>query len=209
MRKRVEQDYETELKLELTRDVYEAILGKCPEFRPPVTQRNSFFDTADRVLRENHWALRLREEGQEYFLTAKGPTVRDGNGVFERPEFECRIGAEGADFYYAGFSLSRCSEKPCVVLRGRFGDIFVGLMFSFRNERRFVAFREWELEIDKTTASNEIAYELEIEVRREQAKSLETEVRSWFGEENWRYRPSKSTKMEWAERIFNRETRPP
>ena len=203
MMNRGEQGYETELKLELTRDVYEEILSKCPEFRPSVNQRNSFFDTEDRAFRKNRWALRIREEEPEYYLTVKGPTDRDKTGVFSRPEFECRIRAEDAHLYYRGFRISGCPEKPCMVLLGKFGDVFVERIFSFRNIRRFVSYGKWELEIDRTTIGDEILYELEIEVRREQAKSLEKAVRLWFLEENWRYRPSRATKFERAERIYD------
>ena len=47
--------------------------GSSPE---PVLQVNHFFDTEEHALRRRHLALRLREEANRWFLTAKGADPR-------------------------------------------------------------------------------------------------------------------------------------
>jgi triphosphatase len=59
----------------------------------PESQRNVYFDTADRRLRARRFGLRVRELHERRIATLKGEaTVRDG--MHERDEWEIDIGAD-------------------------------------------------------------------------------------------------------------------
>lgn len=63
---------------------------------PPLeVQRNRYFDSANFVLRQQHYGLRIREIGARRVATLKGPTAFV-DGVHRRAEWEVDIGPDDA-----------------------------------------------------------------------------------------------------------------
>jgi uncharacterized protein YjbK len=80
----VENALEIELKyrlenLQAFQRVEAALLVGAPSKR--VHQQNHFFDTKDHLLRQSKIGLRLRQENEEFFLTAKGPVTQSSDGL--------------------------------------------------------------------------------------------------------------------------------
>jgi uncharacterized protein YjbK len=86
---------EVELKLEVDGqaavDALARAAGGTPE--KPVRQLNTFFDDAAGRLSRARYALRLRDEGGTFLLTAKGPQKQASTAVSSRPEEEREIDA--------------------------------------------------------------------------------------------------------------------
>lgn len=149
-----------------------------------VHQENHFFDTSDTLLNRNKYVLRLRKEGSQYFLTAKGPSVRSTDGLLSaKPETERAIDTRRAKAILEGRRsalevLSRTWLAPDerVVLgeiRKLLGSQSPGYIGSFSNERtRIEAPLSAQgqpllvtLELDRTTfPRNVVHYEIEVEV---------------------------------------------
>lgn len=65
---------------------------------------DSYFDTAGRLLRRGHWALRIREIGSERLITLKGPETRTLWGGVKRTEFEAPWSHEARRVIVAGLA---------------------------------------------------------------------------------------------------------
>jgi inorganic triphosphatase YgiF len=189
---------EIELKLELDARLYDEILATCPEVQTEVRQENTFFDTNDRVLGNNRWALRIRREGDIYMLTVKGPSHTTPDGIFERIELESPIIPEEAERFRLGLDLEQTEIFPCTHLRELFGNLHLVPFLSFRNLRRFISVHSMDLELDKTEIEGKIFYELEVETTPERSSTDSASLRKWFADKNWRYTPSKMSKLQRA-----------
>lgn len=65
-------------------------LDRAPEAED---QRNVYFDTADRRLRDRKFGLRVREAGGRRIATLKGE-AKISDGMYERDEWEVEVGAD-------------------------------------------------------------------------------------------------------------------
>ena len=194
---------EIEIKLELTEDVYGRIRREAGgrELRSE-TQQNTFFDTEDLRLKREGWALRLRREAGRHVMTLKGLPAGRVGGVFDREEHEAEVPPEKAEALYGGFSVADVGLPPARKLRELFGAIRLRERFRFVNRRTYIPFGNWVLELDKTEIAHRSFYELEMEVSAADAERAAAELRRWFGENGWVYRPSTLSKLLKAERVF-------
>lgn len=83
--------------------------------RPPARQVNHFFDTPDGALRAARLALRLREQGGRFRLTAKGEASAGGGPLTARPELEAALEPDAARAVLAG------ERSPLAALRDALG----------------------------------------------------------------------------------------
>ncbi|MBX7117195.1 MAG: CYTH domain-containing protein [Myxococcaceae bacterium] len=148
-----------------------------------VHQENHFFDTPERLLDQNKYVLRLRQENSTFFLTAKGPSTKQQGTLTEKAETEREITSaqaaairEGQQSVLAVLAQAPLGEdeRPLVQkiqrLVNGFHLVHAG---SFSNERLRltvpleVAGQETDvtLELDRTTFPGEVVhYEVEVEV---------------------------------------------
>ncbi len=155
-------------------------------------QVNHIFDTDARSLDRSRHALRLRLEGPDAWLTAKGPTSRVGVDTGSKAEAEAAVEPEVVDALLAG------RLDPLSVLRTRvtdpgYAELWKGLEVArrggalrlwghFANRRRTVrtsaAGLELDIEVDRTVFTNgRVDEEVEIEVPRE---GLVPKVEEWL-----------------------------
>lgn len=198
----MKKNREIEIKLALDYQSYQNITERYKK-APLVCQINTFFDDAKSTLRNERWALRLREEDGIYFLTAKGPAeILDG--IYDRPEYECEIEKELAEKLLIGFQLQNLLEFPAKFLCQKFGDLSLFPFFSFKNKRRrFKVFEKWVCELDLCESSGETRYELEIECRSGEEELLKQNLKNWFQENQWEYQNSQIGKLAWALQVAN------
>jgi uncharacterized protein YjbK len=149
--------------------------------RASVRQRNHFFDTVDGRLNSARHALRLREEGERFLLTAKGPERKSAGGTLsEKAEQERFIEPAEAKAILDGQVspldlLERRAGAQIELLRSMRGIIadkpltYVG---SFANTRTPVetiirlGARDQRVifEMDRTEFPGRIDYEVEIDI---------------------------------------------
>lgn len=189
---------EIEFKLELDARLYNEILANCPEVQTEISQENTFYDTNDRFLGNNRWALRIRREGDLYLLTVKGPSHTTPEGIFERIELESPIVPEEAERFRLGLDLEQTEILPCTYLRDLFGNLHLMPFLSFQNLRRYISVQSMDIELDKTEIEGKIFYELEVETTPERSSSDLASLKKWFAGKNWRYIPSKMSKLQRA-----------
>ncbi|MBN1697834.1 MAG: CYTH domain-containing protein [Spirochaetales bacterium] len=195
---------EIEIKCSLDALMYREILKLSP-YRPvPVLQENHFFDTVKMYLLKKKWVLRLRIEPENAYLTTKGPE-KLLDAVYKRIEYESGISRHKASALLAGFDLASIPETACRELVKRFGDRFVVPFLSFCNERIYIPWKSWRLEIDKTTINDSIFYELEAEAGNDDIDDLEAELREMFWKNGWQFRPSNMSKFKRALDIMGSE----
>ena len=189
---------ETEIKLELDARLYNEILATCAKMQTEVRQENTFFDTLDRVLGNNRWALRIRREGDLYLLSVKGPTTTKPEGTYERIELESALTPAEAERFCLGFDLEQTEIPPCTFMRELFGNLHLMPFLSFNNLRRFISVHSMDIELDKTEIEEKIFYELELETTPERSPTDLASLKEWFAGRNWRYVPSKLSKLQRA-----------
>jgi chromosome partitioning protein len=183
---------------------------------PAREQLNHLFDTPRGALRAAGLALRLREEGGHFTLTAKGPSAANGDAaVADRPEEEVTLDAGWA------YDLLGGRRSPLDVLRTRLAPARPALLdaleaaagnkhlqraASFRNVRRRVgpvrlAAGEAEpvelvLELDRTEfPDGRIEHEVEAEVPPEKAGDAQRALEQLFAQAGLPWAPATS-KME-------------
>ena len=189
---------ECEIKLELTDALYSDILSQTLKSGSPVRQRNFFFDSKDKRLGHERWALRLRQEDSIFQLTAKGPSQKREGGIYVRTEIESEVPSATASAMLKGFYLEDCPFPPCPNLKEAFGNLQVTCFLDFSNTRVRVQWKSYILELDETQIAGQLFYELELEAKAEQMDQAQRELRTWFEIHHWPYIPSKVSKLERA-----------
>jgi uncharacterized protein YjbK len=162
-----------------------------------VIQENYFFDTAKKYLLKKKWVLRVRIEPDAAFITTKGPGKLI-DAVYKRIEYESEIPLHMASSLLEGFNLNTIAARPCVELVKRFGNRFVESFLYFRNERIYIPWKQWKLELDKTTIGSTVLYELEAEAEEKDIEILEGALREMFWKNGWQFRPSRMSKFKRA-----------
>jgi uncharacterized protein YjbK len=186
---------EIEVKCELDISVYEQLLNLSSSL--PVIQENYFLDTAKKYLLKKKWVLRVRIEPETAFITTKGPG-KLLDAVYKRIEYESVIPLHRASSLLEGFNLDTIAAQPCVELVRRFGNRFVEPFLYFRNERIYIPWKQWKLELDKTTIGRTVLYELEAEAGEKDIETLEGSLREMFWKNGWQFRPSRMSKFKRA-----------
>ena len=193
---------EIEVKLELDEWTYREMLGRCRPLGEAVDQNNVFLDSSNRDLRRIGWTLRLRREADRSVLTVKGNTRRHPGGVYVREEFETRLPEDAAEQMSSGFRLSDCPYRPCRELLARSGDLDLTVTYEFSNRRTRLGFGRWELELDRTQIGDQTHFELELEIDEDIMGQATEDLKAWFTNEGWAFRPSVKSKLAKAEEWF-------
>ena len=189
---------EQEIKLELSERLHTEILALLPESADSVSQNNFFFDSPEKRLGQEKWALRLREQGSRFYLTSKGPSHKGRGGVHVRPEIESEVSPDKASEMLRGFSLGSFPLAPCRCLLEKFGDLAVSCFLTFPNTRICAEWQGYTLEFDRTEISDMVFFELELEAEAETIDRARKTLRRWFSKNGWPYVPSRKSKLERA-----------
>lgn len=186
---------EAELKWELDQKGWFK-LQTLLEVKKELTQENRFYDDKAFTLREARWALRLRNENDSIFLAAKGPAEQIEN-LSKRTEIEVEISSKTAEEFK---SCSRLDQnfKPTQFLFEIFGDLKLFQFMSFKNDRKVLLWRGYELELDHSRCLESERYELEWETEAEKLLDLKHELESWLSSEGVSFKPSSEGKLSWA-----------
>jgi inorganic triphosphatase YgiF len=99
---------EIELKFQVPAEARDRLTDALREARSDTTRlRARYFDTADRLLARSAFALRLRQEGEDWVQTLKGR----GDGLMTRLEHNAPLGPDAAS-EGPGWSLDRHADTP-------------------------------------------------------------------------------------------------
>lgn len=179
---------EIEIKLDLGSFAnYLKLLGSLGEMGEEEQQKNVFFDTKDRLLGKQGWALRVRTSNDKAYLTLKGISAKQGSATI-REEIETEIPKALAERLIAQEAdLLTGSGELLERVRSVVADRDVTPFLAFDNLRRARKYRlgdrEFVLEVDRTEyADGYVDYELEVELDRpERAEMAEQGLRKLFG----------------------------
>jgi uncharacterized protein YjbK len=189
---------EVELKLALDETAYEKLFHLLPSRGVKREQINTFFDSSDLLMRKNYWALRLRKDDSQWFLTTKGPSQRQ-QGISDRIEIEQAISAEQAEQCLAqSWVLSDLDYEPTRYLLEKFGDLPVDVWMSFQNQRQVLLFQDTMLELDHSSCEGQHRYECEVECSLEALQAITPELKAFFLEHDLPWSPSDQSKLAWA-----------
>ncbi len=159
----------------------------------PVRQVNHFFDTASGALRSRKIGFRIREEGESWILTIKGPTrANAASHLAERVELESDLEPECAlGVLEAGrpaVALLDQLDLSATEARDLSNDVRavcaaepLNEIGSFENERTRIRTRlagfETVLELDRTRfTADDIRFEVELELQPGQPEEALTEA---------------------------------
>ncbi len=165
---RISQEIEIKLQLASFTDYLKLIgfLGQVEREEHHVT---GFFDTEDRRLAADGWALRVRAEDERGLITLKSETVRPSLAAI-RDEVESEI-TRGQALEVLGLrrDIMTFANEATEFIRERWGDASVSKLVHFENVRQKKPFKigdySYVLEIDKTEFSDgSVDYELELEL---------------------------------------------
>ncbi len=163
---------ETEIKVDLAvEENRKKLLAFFPGEKKVLEQENYFFDTAEGMLSQSGWALRLRLEEERASLTLKGTTSESRAGLAIRPEISARWDYERARQALAEgissveilpLSIAEMAKLPA-------GGVKLEKKIHFKNYRVSIPHRmanlDLVLEIDRTEYDNgEVDFELEVEI---------------------------------------------
>jgi uncharacterized protein YjbK len=148
---------EIEAKVLLLKDEYDTIIEKLglSKYRR-VKQTNHYIDTADRFLKRNGIALRIRERDEEFVLTLKTPL---SEGLLEKNE---NISWRDFEKLTENNIFPDGNIKKFLLILGvKAGELKV--LTSLCTERIEVNFEGFDLALDKNIYSDIVDYELEVE----------------------------------------------
>jgi|SaaInlStandDraft_1057018.scaffolds.fasta_scaffold30807_3 uncharacterized protein YjbK len=193
---------EIELKLLIDESGHQNLLKQLQQDGPTLQQTNHFFDTPQKELRSNLWALRCRKENDQLFLTCKGPSFSSQDGVSSRTEIEAPTSPDVLSKLQLGCSLSDIDHPAAQHLINQFGPLSVEPLLSFHNERQRLPWEEAMIELDHSTCLQQHRYEIELEGSHQQIKrwapSLEECLREW----NIPFTRATDTKLKWASSLL-------
>lgn len=187
---------EVELKLDLSEEVFNAILEGSASAAKPRRQENTYFDTAEGELSLRRFAVRVRIEPELAYITVKGPEKRSFEGVFDRLELEEKIEMNRARKMLDGFELNTLPESLSRPLIEEVGEATLLPRISFINERRRFRHAGLALELDRTEyADGSVGLELEAETDEGNGEELTKSLKTWFHENDWEWKPSVQNKL--------------
>ncbi len=165
-----EKNLEIEIKLQLGSFTdYLKLNGHLGSMEQVQQHRNGFYDTADRELSRNGWALRVRSENDRGLVTVKGAATHSGAAVI-RQELEAEIERSEAVRILGGYSdVLDMDVEPVRFIKQEFPGRQMVALLQFNNDRQCKRFRigdyDYMLEIDRTEFTDgSVDYELEVEL---------------------------------------------
>ncbi len=164
----ISQEIEIKLQLGSFMDYLKLVgfLGQVEQEERHVT---GFFDTEDRRLAAEGWALRIRAEDSRGLITVKSETTQPGvASVRDEVESEITRG-EALDILGLRKDVLSMSNDAVGFVREKLGKASVSKLVHFENIRQKKPFKigdyDYVLEIDKTEfADGSVDYELELEL---------------------------------------------
>ncbi len=162
---------EIEIKLDLGSFTnYLKLVGFLGQFEREELQVNAFFDTEDRLLAQSGWALRMRADDSDGFVTLKSRTSEHETAAV-RQELETVIArADAVEVVNLKRDIMALEAATIAYVREQFGDeLRLAKLVHFENHRQHKSFRfgdyTYDLEIDTTHFSDgTVEYELEVEL---------------------------------------------
>jgi len=147
---------------------------------------SAFFDSADRKLGTQGYALRVRAEDRRGLVTVKS-LLSQREALAVRREIEAEIDTGQARQIIRGqSSLADLTVEPIKFIRRHFPKVALHKVVQFENQRQKKRFLlgdyEYTLEIDRTEfADGSVDYELEVELQDEsQFEVVEDRLRKIF-----------------------------
>ena len=182
---------EIEIKLHLGSFAdYLKLLGFLGQVEREEHHINGFFDTEDRKLSSDGWALRIRAESDRGLVTLKSESIKPGVAVI-RDEIEAEITrGEALDILNLRRDVMALTNDPIDFARRTWGKISVTKLVHFENTRRKKPFKigdySYMMELDKTEfADGSVDYELELELPDEnRIEIVEDKLRKLFASLN-------------------------
>lgn len=171
----LEQRLEIEIKLSLDSfPDYLKLRGFLGNPDKEFAQVNCFFDSEDRRLHEDHWALRVRVEDNRGLITLKGPSDAEDTSQIAtiREEIEDEVDRAVAQAVIElKTDVLSLDVSPVNFIKEKYPELSLSRLVQFENERLVKHYKMgsymYELELDKTTYSDgSTDYELEVEVDR-------------------------------------------
>ena len=165
---------EIEIKLNLESFTnYLKLIGFLGKIDGEEHQINGFFDTEDKKLASDGWALRVRAENKIGLVTLKGMnTASDVASVRDEIEEEIPHGL-ALEILDLKYDLLTLDIEPIRYVKDTWGAIAVAKLVHFENNRQVKTFKigdyTYDLLIDTTHFSDgSVDYELEVEIENEQ-----------------------------------------
>lgn len=193
--------------------VAEALEALHLERTAPRMQRNHFFDSKDRKLRNAGFALRVRLEDESALLTAKGPP-EDGVSLARAQvlrEVEAPLSLDRArellaerDSPLEELANKSTGERALLESMARALDgAALGCVGHFENQRTVFGPKalasgdKVHIEMDRTRFGDRVDYELEVEVTAESAREVEEFLDDVFAQLSltWTPAPSKAARL--------------
>lgn len=164
------EQLEIEIKLELPSFTdYLKLLGYVGAIEREISQENAFFDTPDRLLSHNGWALRVRATALGGLVTLKGLTTVSGAAAM-RQEIEEEIEQQTAlDLIHLRREPLDFASRPITYITQTYHPSSLVRLIMFRNTRQYKQLEldglPYQFEIDKTEyLDGSVDYELEVEL---------------------------------------------
>lgn len=164
----ISQEIEIKLHLGSFAD-YLKLVGFLGQVEHEERHVNGFFDTEDRKLAADGWALRVRAESDRGLITLKSEPYRPGAAAI-RDEIEAEIPrGETLDILNLRKDLMSLSNTTINFVKQKCGEIAVIKLVQFENNRQKKLFKigdyNYMMELDKTEfADGTVDYELELEL---------------------------------------------
>ena len=189
---------ETELKLCLDAQSYAQLQQLLPHHGYLRRQINCFFDSCDFALRSQHWALRLRQDDEHWFLTAKGPSTKN-QGISDRIEIEVPCPEAFVQRLKSNSSrLSQIPLEPAKALLELFGDLAIFSYLEFENRRQVLLWEGCHLELDYSTCKGQERFELELELPLAELLVRKSSLEQWLARHGIAAQASNDSKLAWA-----------
>jgi len=194
---------EIEIKLDLGSFTnYLKLVGFLGQFDREESQLNAFFDTEDHLLANSGWALRMRTDESDGYVTLKSRTSEHDEAAI-RDELETVIDRQEAhDVVNLKRDIMELTAPTIAYVRENFGtDIRLAKLVHFENQRQHKSFRfgdyTYDLEIDTTRFSDgTVDYELEVELPDEaQVVIVNDRLRKLFGSLDIPFVPQEKSKF--------------
>jgi uncharacterized protein YjbK len=179
--------HEIEIKLDLGSFTnYLKLMGFLGHIEDEVHHVNGFFDTEDRELARQGWALRVRAENSRGLVTIKSIGSYAGIAAV-RQEIEAQIGrAEAMAVINLQADVMDLPVLPVEYIKEQVGPVRVARLVQFENVRQRKLFKigdqNYMLEVDKTEFNDgSVDYELELELSdTARLETIEDNLRKLF-----------------------------
>ncbi len=162
--------HEIEIKIDLGSFTnYLKLIGFLGRIESEDQHINVFFDTEDRQLSQNGWALRVRAETGRGVVTVKSIPTKEGLAVI-RQEIESEIPrGQAMEIINLRRDVMSLAVMPVEFIKEKVGDQALMRMVKFDNIRQKKVIKigneNYLLEIDKTEYNDgSVDYELELEL---------------------------------------------